>query len=257
MNGVFEKKELFNLTATRVNGFIGYPPMFHPHGELIYVIRGSIKMVIDGEAHVLREGDIFLLFPYLTHSYEDSPDAEAIIILFENSVSPFENILLGKKPLVPFANGEAYFNNLDRAVKLIREDKIDIAKCYVNAIIGELLDILPLVDRGGIFKEATVKILEYCTSHFNERISLKSVSKALYISESYVSKIFANKLKISFREYINLLRLDKAADLLKHTDKSVVSIMLECGYKNQGTFNRTFKDVYKISPSEYRKNMKP
>lgn len=253
MKGIFEKKQQFYLSGRRVLGFKGFPPMFHTHAEILYVIKGCIRTTVDGNVHMLREGELLVLFPYLPHSYDSAPDAEVIILLFDPAVVAFDNTLLTKKPACHYTDGKAYFPMLDRAVALLRQDKIKTALGYLNAVIGELLEIIPLEDADGSAGDTAVKILEYCTEHFTEDITLKSVAQALYVSQSYVSKIFSNKLKYSFREYINFLRINKAKSLLQHSDKRIVDVMFECGFKNQSSFNRIFRNSCGMSPQEYRR----
>lgn len=253
MKGVFEKKEQLYLSGRRVQGFKGWPPMFHTHAELLYVIKGCIRTTVDGHVHILREGELLVLFPYLPHSYDNAPDAEAIVILFDPMVVAFDNTMLTKKPVCHYTDGRTYFPMLDRAVALLSQGKVKTALGYLNAVIGELLEIMPLVDADSNTGDTAAKILEYCTEHFAEDITIKSVADALYISQSYVSKIFSNKLKYSFREYINFLRINKAKSLLQHSDKRIVEVMFECGFKNQSSFNRIFRSSCGISPQEYRK----
>lgn len=257
MKGTFEKKEHFVLTGKRVHGFIGYPPMFHPHCELIYVVKGSIRTVVDGCEHQLTAGELTLVFPYQTHSYDNSPDAEVIIILFSPSAIAFDNTLITKKPLCHYTDGSSFYTMIDRAVVLIRSGKTKTALGYINAVIGELLEIMRFESVTAIEEDTAVKILEYCTEHFCENISVKSISEALYISQSYISKIFSNKLKCNFREYINILRIEKAKTMLETSDGKIVDIMLECGFENQSSFNRVFKDICDVTPNEYRNNLHP
>lgn len=253
MKAIFEKKGHFGLSCARVCGFLGFPPMFHPHGELLYVIKGNINTVIDGQEHTLKEGEISLVFPYITHSYDNAPDAEAIILLFDTDVVAFDKTLIKRKPTVTFTDGRFLFSLIDRAVTMAKIGKIKTALGYVNAILGELLEVIPTEETDGVTEDITVRILEYCTNHYTEDISIKSVSDALYISQSYVTKIFSNKLKYSFREYVNTLRIEKAKHLLCDGNKRIVDIMLECGFQNQSSFNRIFKDLCGVSPFNYRK----
>ena len=58
MKGTFEKKEHFGLIGIRVQGFRGYSPMFHTHGELILVTKGEIHMVVDGTEYCLKSGEM-------------------------------------------------------------------------------------------------------------------------------------------------------------------------------------------------------
>ena len=255
MKGVFEKKEQLYLSGRRVQGFKGWPPMFHTHAELLYVISGSIRTTVDGNAHTLRAGELLVLFPYLTHSYGDAPDTEAIVILFDPAVSAFDNTLLTKKPVCHYTDGRSVFSMLDRMVTLLNHGKVKTAVGYLNAVIGELLEVMPLEYADSSAGDTAVKILEYCTEHFTEDLTIKSVAEALYLSQSYVSKIFSNKLKYGFREYINSLRIRKAKSLLRHSDKRIVDVMFECGFKNQSSFNRVFRSSCGISPKEYKNSL--
>ncbi len=255
MKGIFERKEHFGLMARKIKGFIGYPPMFHTHCELLYVIKGSVKTVIDGKEKLLQAGELAFLFSYLTHSYEDAPDAEVIVLLFEPGNTLFTRTLLSKQPSIPFINGKAFAPILERIVVLEAEGKVKTATGYLNAVIGELLELLTLGESKAMESDVCVKVLAYCSEHFNREITVRSVAEALYISQSYVSKIFSDKLRYGFREYINALRIDQAKALLEQTERRIEDIMFECGFKNQSSFNRIFQARCGLSPREYRKSL--
>lgn len=254
MKGIFEKKEYFGLKAFRANGFQGFSPMFHTHGEIIFAVRGCIPMVVDGEEFVLQEGEMSVLFPYLVHSYEEMPETEAIVVLFDPSETAFATEFVSRKPLTPRISGEDFSYLLERLVYFRRKGSLSTAFGYLNAIIGEFLERVPMEkdDRG--VENVAVRVLEYCGEHFTENITVKSVSEALYVSQSYISKIFSEKLRYGFREYVNSLRIQKAKSLLEHSDKSIVEIMLDCGFQNQSSFNRVFRQACGLSPREYREN---
>ena len=252
MNSAFEKRTPSLFQGAAFHGFMGFPPMFHTHGELIYVQQGCIETTVDGETHTLRAGEVCVLFPYLTHSYTQAPDANGLLLLFDPSITAFTNTLLNKKPVQYYADGKLIAPLLERLITMLHQGKVKTANGYLNAILGELLEMLALEDSDGSAGSTTVKILEYCTEHFTEDITVKNVANALYVSESYVSKIFSNKLKYGFREYINFLRINKAKTLLHDPGKRVVDIMFECGFRNQSSFNRVFKNICGISPKEYK-----
>lgn len=252
MKGIFEKKEHFGLIGRSFRGFRGWTPMFHTHGEIILLTKGSLSMVVDGKPLILQAGELSVLFPYLVHSYEQSPEAEGLLILFDPSESAFDNLFLTKKPLSPIANAETFRPLLERLMHWVERGRIKTAFGYLNAIIGEFLEISPLEDSLASVENTAVRILEYCTEHFTEEITVKSVAEALYVSQSYISKVFSEKLKYGFREYINSLRIQKAKSLLKHSDKRIVDIMLDCGFQNQSSFNRVFREACGLSPREYQ-----
>ena len=255
MKGVFEKKDYFVLHGLRVSGFRGYPPMFHTHGEMIYVIKGSINLCVDGVCHRLEEGELSIVFPYLTHSYEDAPDAEVLIILFDPLATAFDNTFLTQKPRQYYADGRDYSQMLNRAVELVNDGKLKTAMGYINAVIGEFLEVNMLEAVDNTSEDAVTKILTYCAEHFTENITIKTVSEELYLSTSYVSKIFSQKLKYGFREYINALRINMAKSLLKNPEKRITDIMLACGFANQSSFNRVFREICAMTPNDYRKSI--
>lgn len=255
MKGMFEKKAHLYVSGRHVQGFKGWPPMFHTHAELLYVIKGNIHTTVDGKLHTLQQGELLVLFPYLPHSYGDAPDAEAIVFLIDPMALAFDNTMLTKKPVRHYTDGRSYYDMLDRAVELLNRGKVKTALGYLNAVIGEFLEVIPLEDAGSTNSDMTVKILEYCTEHFSEEITIQSVADALYVSPSYVSKIFSNKLKYSFREYVNYLRITNAKSLLRNSEKRIVDIMFECGFKNQSSFNRVFRSICGVSPKEYKNNI--
>ena len=253
MNAVFEKKEYFELTGSRIEGFKGYMPMFHPHGELLYVTKGAIPITVDGKAHLLKAGEMAVIFPYLTHAYETSPDASALILLFDPRQTAFDNTLLTTKPVCCHAVAPTFVPLIERAVEMNNKNRPKTAMAYLNAVLGELLEILTLEPHGGPSGDVTVQILSYCAEHFTEEITVKALAANLYISESYASKIFSRQLGCSFREYINRLRVQRAQHLLENTQLRIGQIMTQCGFQNQSSFNRVFLQITGKSPRDFRK----
>jgi len=259
MKGAFEKKDEFDLIAKHIKGFRGFPPLFHLHCEVLFVINGEVNMTIDGYERTLRTGEISTVFPYVVHSYVSSPDAELYMLLFNpGKLDAFESDLLQKKPILPYIpNGEHFFPLFERVCELAQEEdtvKRKTAMSYLCALVGELLCTMPLCDVDSTSENMIKPILLYCSDHFaDEDISIKKIADELYISTSYVSKVFSTKLKYGLREYVNELRISKAKDLLSKTDLKIIDVMLECGFRNQSSFNRVFLETCGMSPSKYRR----
>ena len=258
MKGVFEKKDYSGFISKYIKGLRSVPPMFHPHVEVLIVTKGEVNMMIDENEILLTPGDTSIVFPYVVHSYEAAPEAELYILMFEpHTAYPFENDLLFKKPLSShFSDCHYLLPMFEKVSELITgEDqlKIKTATSYLSSIVGELICKTPLFDVEGVSENMIKTVLLYCSEHFtDEDISIKKISDDLFISTSYVSKIFSSKLKYRFREYINELRISKAKELLSKTDMKIIDVMLECGFKNQSSFNRVFFEICGLSPSEYR-----
>ncbi len=258
MKGIFEKKESFDLIAFISKGFHAYPPLFHPHCEFVYVVSGELFVTIDGNEKRIGAGQGALVFPYVTHSYMKAADTDFAVMLFDPKITYYERLFLTSKPKCPFISDiSRLFPMIERVCCLVKNENKEVSKGargYLNGIIAEILSLITLEKSDAVETDISKKILEYCSEHFTENISIKSVSKALFISQSYVSKIFSNKLCYGFREYINLLRINRAKKLLESTDEKVLDIMLDVGFDNQSSFNRVFMDIVGESPSTYRKN---
>lgn len=256
MKGIFEKKNHFDIIAFSTDDFHDFPPLFHPHCELIYVREGFVETCVDGKEEKVTAGNFTLVFPYVTHSYI-SKSASVTVVLFDPAETMYEKEFCNNKAKIPyFADDKNIGALLERICALVKnsgEQSRKAAFAYLNAALSEVMLKVKLIKSDNTEIDNSKKILEYCSDHFAEQISLKSVSVALYLSESYVSKIFSSKFNYGFREYLNMLRINKAKKLLKSTDGKIVDIMLQCGYENQSSFNRVFKDTVGVSPKEYRR----
>ncbi len=100
--------------------------------------------------------------------------------------------------------------------------------------------------------QVAVEALDILCGRYGEELSLNSVSKELFVSPQYLSKVFRQTVGVGFSEYLTGLRLNKAAELLRSTAKSVAEICSECGYNNLSHFIRRFKAFYGCPPSVYR-----
>ena len=91
--------------------------------------------------------------------------------------------------------------------------------------------------------------------NFREEISLEKMAYDLCVSKYVLSRMFVKTFHCNFSKYVNGVRLNYAAVALENTQDSVTNICLDCGFESQRTFNRVFKDKYKMTPREYRKRM--
>ncbi len=72
-------------------------------------------------------------------------------------------------------------------------------------------------------------------------------------TQEHLTRMMKRYYKTTPTAYINSLRLEEAALLLRTTEKSVLEIMLDCGFQNVSYFNQRFKEEYGIPPARYRK----
>lgn len=95
--------------------------------------------------------------------------------------------------------------------------------------------------------------LSYIHKNIEEDLTLENVASTIHISKNYLSSIFTKHTGYSFNDYINKMRINKAKDLLKNTDMTLLDISYSCGFKNQNYFSTIFKKFEGITPNNYRK----
>ena len=100
------------------------------------------------------------------------------------------------------------------------------------------------------------KILRYFQEHYNESVKIEKLAEEWGISSRYVRKCFAEQIGMSCTDYITVLRMNKAKELLWETSKNITDIAMEIGYGTPQYFCRVFREEIGISPSEYRSKWK-
>ena len=93
---------------------------------------------------------------------------------------------------------------------------------------------------------------QYADEHYLNEIHLKDIAIIYKRNEKYIGRLFKSELGISFSEYCNELRLDKAKELISEKKRKVIDIALDCGFDNVTYFNRLFKKKFGVSPSKYK-----
>ena len=95
-------------------------------------------------------------------------------------------------------------------------------------------------------------ILLYILNKPEGDLRQKTISEELYINRSYLSTVFAAQIGINFVDYINMVKMKRAAYLLKHTKMKIIDIAGVLDYKDMGYFLKRFKAKYGVTPSQYR-----
>lgn len=95
--------------------------------------------------------------------------------------------------------------------------------------------------------------LAYISEHYMEPIRIEQLADLCHISETHFRRVFSLHMNMGPLEYINLVRIQNACELLKKTDYTVADIAYRCGFSTLSTFNRNFKQITGNSPMEWRK----
>ena len=145
-------------------------------------------------------------------------------------------------------------NVISRLVDEIREEE---AYKSSRQSTNQLLQKTPPQQKVNLHKGKRnfVKIaLRFIDERYNEDISLSDVADVAFVTPNYLSRIFKEEMKMNFIDYLNLLRVEKAKQLLLHTNLKSYEIAERVGYTDYKYFSTIFKKITGFSPREYRRN---
>lgn len=102
-------------------------------------------------------------------------------------------------------------------------------------------------------QEAVRKAAAYIETHLDETLTLDAVAACAGYSKYHFNRIFERATGCTVHRYIRKRRLTEAARALVQTDCPVMEIALSAGYESHQAFTQAFGDVYRLSPSAYRR----
>lgn len=229
-------------------------PHFHTSPEFIYVINGSITATVDDITDMLYPGDFCLVLPNQVHAYYPAPDTQWYGVVFSiDYVSQFDLETQGK-----VAN-KFKFKCSDVVTDFFKKTLMpDGSRDYyqycsvLNAICGEFMRSVTLSDAEHSVVENRIKIIEFMRENYVNNISFKDIAELLGYEYHYASRYFNNIFSTSFKDLLNLYRLNHAKNLVTHTQKSFTDIAYESGFQSLKHFNDLFKKEYQSTPQECR-----
>ena len=95
-------------------------------------------------------------------------------------------------------------------------------------------------------------MLQYIHENYQNNITLEKLTQIISLSKSTVLNIFNTYLQMSPIDYVIQYKIKQAALLLETTENTVISIAQTVGFDNAGYFCRKFKEIFGLTPSQYR-----
>ena len=86
----------------------------------------------------------------------------------------------------------------------------------------------------------------------NRQITLDETAEHVHLHPSYFSTLFKQSTGSSFKEYLNMVRIEESKRLLANTDFSIIDIAIAAGFEDQSYFSKVFKKYTGITPKQYR-----
>lgn len=128
---------------------------------------------------------------------------------------------------------------------------------YLYAFMAELLrlsDDEERIRRGRSRDAVLTGALDYVAAHYAKEIKINDLAEACSMSESHFRRVFEEGMNMKPLDYVNLVRVQNACELLKKTDKSMEEVGAESGFASISAFNRNFRKLLDISPYQWKKS---
>ena len=253
------------------------PHHYHQDYEIIYIKKSRGIRVVGNNIDNYKPGEVILLGPRLPHYHVLGENVEGEDYAIETIAVLFpESIFEVNKQFPEFDVCTSILDEIKYGLELKGETCLKVQKLletmtlepsYHNFVtLFQLLGCLGKDDSQYVrlssikydnmrkYDDKTKHVLDYVASHFQEKITVSETAQYSGMSLSGFSVFFKAQTGYTFSQYLNLLRISKATELLATSSRGVAEIAFEVGYDNLAYFNRKFKEIKKKTPREVWKD---
>lgn len=275
-------KEGYDIEIEQLMRYIHIPSHRHEFFELVFVLCGHCRHVINGYESNNYAGDFTVVPPNLPHELFADEDCVCLTVKIrkENFFRRFSDILMENSQL------SSYFSQILTAPyyqcaltihsngdEFIRDSILQMyaqqmrAEPYSDAIVQSLLtmifayylqnyqDTLELLVSDSAQQEKMLNVLTYVFNNY-QFITLSETAKHFYFSVPYLSTMIRKATGKTFTQLLRDYRLQKAAEILKIKNDNLDDVCEAVGYQNTAQFIRSFKEKYGMTPGQYRKTFR-
>ncbi len=280
------RKEPYKSFVVHVEHDPFAPLHHHPEYELVLINRGRGRRIIGDNIERFRNNDLIFVGPYLPHQWicetygkktsEEEPGNEAFVIQFNHDFlgDKFfdvpENLSL-KKILKESVRGYKFYGRTkSRIISILHEmfSMDDIHQLYSLFRIFEIMDDMTeynflatpnfinkyYMDENKKENRNLQKIMQYILQNFQHNIQIKDLLAISNMSYASFYLAFKRAYKVPFKDFLLNVRIGYACKLLIEGEMNISEIAYDSGFENLSNFNRQFKKIKGVTPSQYKKH---
>ena len=271
----FERTSAFNLFT----GYEGrsYQEHWHTYGEILLVGPGKTNIfMVNRETYETVEGDFLLIWPMEMHAIIDADRKDLLVIQFSNA---FMNSLFDLQRIMRFyrnlhllcvnahpelvAKLQAVAGRMKEIFYSAEPDR-ELRCCMLLMEFMLTLDrhrdeFAPELRSGdpGSYTDSVMRRMIMVTDHIKNNLTSDDLSQGAMaemagISKDYFSRIFRSVTGMNYSKWLNMIRLEKATELLADKEKTLTEVAMLSGFQSISSFNRVFHAEKGMAPGEYR-----
>ena len=254
-----------------------YQAHWHPYGEIVLVGPGKTNVfMVNQRTYELVEGDFLLIWPMEMHGIIDADREKSLIIQFSNA---FMNSLFDLQRIMHFYRnlhvlcinahpqlvaGLTDIVNRMREIYLAAAPDRELRCCILLMEFMLTLDehrdeFMPEIHSGDPYNcnDTVMRRLVMVTDYIKNNLTADDLSQGAMarmagISKDYFSRIFRSVTGMNYSKWLNMIRMERASELLTHRDMTLTEIAMSAGFQSISSFNRVFRAEKGMSPGEYR-----
>lgn len=244
---------------------------YHDTYEVYLHLSGERRLFLDDICYTLKKGDLAILKPFELHYTErgNSNYYERYVLNFSPKnlsffLSEAEIHILFEKldSCVVHLNNEHFqtiYDSFKQINKFAEHKSFLSQKLLYSAIFQLIMEILDLPEKNEVtishsVPTEIVTVIHYMNKHYQENIDLDSLSLLAHMSKYHFCRVFHQSTGATFLEYLYNVRLTKVHRLLLDTKIPLKEIASKTGFSSTAHLSRVFRQVYQVSPREFRKS---
>lgn len=255
-----------------VHGYADVPYHWHREMEILFVLRGSFTLVVDGQICEMNQDDVIIINADVPHN-STSNSRDALICGVHLDAVHFERMGLpgfGARQYLcrTFLHSRSFMHKvapiktfmarliLDQTNHpeevMVRETIANLLACYIYRTIPHETSDSSTAQLRSDSRNRILRIMDTLGGRDDSQ-HLGEIAEAEGLTISHLSRLFKRHLGIGYRDYSQNLRLDNSAEELRTTDKTIGVIMERNGFGNPAVFYNKFRSRFGCSPAEFRR----
>ncbi|QTE23706.1 AraC family transcriptional regulator [Polaribacter cellanae] len=248
----------------------------HQHKEIqiSFIVKGEGTLIVGDRINNYEAGNVLVLgsnLPHVFKSSENLKEKSHMITLFFTEDS-FGNDFFDLQELNEI---NRFFEQAKHGFKIISDKNISTLFLMLKTAskLERFITLLQLLKQTISLKYESLSsfvyekkytavegkrmraVFEFTMNNFTEEITLDGIASVASMTKNAFCKYFKKRTNKSYFRFLNELRIENASKLIvSNTDFTLAEIAYNSGFKNISNFNRHFKSIKKMSPSNYRKN---
>lgn len=263
-------QELFRYNNSYVAAFMqakSFPPHRHHEIEIIYALKNSFIIKIEGNTFNVRQGEMIIIPHFSAHEITDS-DEDSKQLLIEGGPSLLGNAfdelsaLNIDNPVIRLSDssfGEKFSSVIEEIIAEKSSPSTGselTVKGNIIRLFGYIIEEFPVSDNKNASKDIVqIKnietVLDLIYSNYSANLTVDKAAEVSGYGKSNFCKIFKNTVGTSFHRYLNGYRIKMAKYYLKNTKLSINEIAELTGFSDAKTFRRVFKEFENMTPREF------